>query len=317
MKKLFILVILFSFALSNLIAQETEQTEVKEKDKPVRTPWESGILIDQQTSVVPYIKTLEFIIQHKFGQINSGRSDLWGIYSTGNVRLALNYVAAKNFQLGAGITKKNMYTDLSAKWTVLEQTRKNKVPVSVTLYGNVAVDGRSEDVFGTGKVRVAFHNTKVNKFAFEDRLSYFSQLIIGRKFCDAFSLQTAVSFTHFNATNITNVQVPDGRYIHEDHDKIGLHFGGKIKFSPQGSIIATYDLPLKIKDISEQLDWLDAYPKPNFAFGVEFSTSTHAFQVYAGNANGIVQQDVMLYNRNDWTNGGLAFGFTITRLWGF
>ena len=317
MKKISIFIILFSFAMSHLIAQETDKEETKVKDKPVRSPWESGVLIDHQTSVVPYKNTLQFVIQHKFGQMDNGKSDLWGIYAPGaNVRLGLDYVPCKNVQIGAGITKKNMYTDFNLKWTILEQTRENKVPVAVTLFGNVAIDGRDISAFGTGKVKHAFHTYPQDDFSTVDRFSYFSELIVGRKFTDWLSLQTAISFTHFNATNITSVKVPDGRYIHEDHDKIGLHFSGRVKISPQSSIIATYDLPLKIKDISEQLEWLD-YPKPNLAFGLEISTSTHAFQIYAGTADGIVPQNVMLYNTNDWTNGGLALGFTITRLWGF
>ncbi len=317
MKKILICILLLIFSLSHLIAQDTEDQEVKVKDKPVRSPFESGILIDHQTSVVPVEKTLQFVIQHKFGPIDNGRTDLWGIYAPGaNVRLALDYVVAKNVQIGAGLTKKNKYTDFNLKWTIFEQTRENKVPVAVTLYGNMAIDGREKDAFGTGKVRVAFQEDNINDFKFVDRLSYFSQLIVGRKFTDWLTLQTAVSFTHYNATRVTNVQVPDGRYIHEDHDKVGLHFSGRAKISPQTSFIFNYDVPLKIKDISEQLEWLD-YPNPNLALGLEIATSTHAFQLYVGNADGIIPQDIILYNHNDWTDGGLAFGFTITRLWNF
>lgn len=318
MKKLSILILLFSFVISGLIAQETDEAEVKVKDKPVRTPWESGILIDHQTSVVPVKNTLQFVIQHKFGTMDNGRSDLWGIYAPGaNVRLALDFVPCDNVQIGMGITKKNMYTDFNLKWTIFEQTRKNTVPVSVTLFGVAAIDGRNEDVFGIGRVQRAFDAYRQYQFKFADRLSYFSQLIVGRKFNEWLSLQTAVSFTHFNSTNITNVQVPDGRYIHEDHDKIALHFSGRAKISPQMSFIFNYDLPLKIKDISEQVAWLDDYPKPNLAIGAEIATSTHAFQIYVGGADGIIPQNVVLYNANDWTDGGLAFGFTITRLWNF
>jgi len=55
----------------------------------------------------------------------------------------------------------------------------------------------------------------------------------------------------------------------------------------------------------------------NFSFGVEVSTSTHAFQLYLATANGILLQDVMMYNNNKWENGDFMIGFTITRLWNF
>ena len=99
-----------------------------------------------------------------------------------------------------------------------------------------------------------------------------------------------------------------------DHDVIGAHVNGRIKFSPQSSIIFNYDAPLKIKDISEQTSW-DKHAKQNLSVGVEISTYTHAFQIYVGNARGIIPQNVMMYNQNDWSSDGLAIGFTITRLW--
>lgn len=286
-----------------LFAQE--ETE-KVKDKPVRSPWESGLLIDNQTSYVPIPKTLEFVIQHKFGTMDNGKSDLWGIYSPGsNIRLGLNYVLLKNFQIGAGVTKKNMYTDFNAKWNILEQTRKNTVPLAVTLYGSMAIDGRNANQFGTGNIVDSKASSDVQSVGLSDRLSFFSQLIVGRKFTEWLSLQAGASFTHYNMVEWD-----------QDHDKIGIHFNGRIKVSPQSSIIFNYDLPLKIDKISEQAPMVN-YAKENLAFGYEISTSTHAFQIYIGTADGIIPQDMMMYNNKDWTDNGLAIGFIITRLWNF
>ncbi len=150
---------------------------------------------------------------------------------------------------------------------------------------------------------------------FSHRLSYFSQLIVGRKVCDYFTLQGGISFSHANIV---------AQY--HDHDRIGVHLAGRLKFSPQSSIIATYDAPLKIKSISEQNSgwtadnapgWDGPYnPKPSLKFGIQVSTFTHAFQIYVGNASGILPQIDMMNNTNKPFEG-LAFGFTITRLWMF
>src|SRR5665647_705386 len=202
MKKNILFIILFFLISTISFAQDvaTDSTGVKEKDKPVRSPFESGYLIDAQTTVIPTVKTLEAVIQHKFGTVENGHSDLWGIFAPGsNIRIGLNYVILKNFQIGAGITKKNMSTDMSAKWTIFQQTRKNTFPVAVALYGNVAIDGRNISAFESGQVRIGTHQQLYRKFQFPDRLSYFSELIIGRKFTDWLSLQAGVSFTHYNS----------------------------------------------------------------------------------------------------------------------
>ena len=308
MKKNILFILLFSLISTFSFAQDaaTDSTGVVEKDKPVRSPFESGYLIDAQTTVIPNAHTLEAVIQHKFGTIENGHSDLWGIYAAGaNIRLGLNYVVRKNLQFGVGITKKNMAPDLNAKWTIVQQTRKNTMPVAIALYGNVSVDGRNLSAFESDTVRVAYQLDNKHPFRFPDRLSYFSEVIVGRKFNDWLSLQAAVSFTHYNSVGVVY-----------DHDKVGLHFNGRIKVSPQGSIIFNYDEPLKIKDISEQHTWTNP-SKPNLTVGYEISTSTHAFQIYMGTANGLLPQDNVMWNQNDFTKNQLLIGFNITRLWGF
>ena len=308
MKKNILFIILFSLISTISFAQDvaTDSTGVKEKDKPVRSPFESGYLIDAQTTVIQNAHTLEAVIQHKFGTVENGHSDLFGIYAPGsNIRLGLDYVLLKNFQLGIGITKKNMTTDLNAKWTIMQQTRKNTFPVAIALYGNVAVDGRNISAFESGNVQIAHHLGSVNEFKFPDRLSYFSELIVGRKFTDWLTVQAGVSFTHYNSVGVLY-----------DHDKIGVHFNGRIKVSPQGSIILNYDRPLKIKEISEQHEWTN-HPKPNVAIGYEISTSTHAFQIFLVTANGLLPQDNIMWNQNDFNKQQWSIGFNITRLWGF
>lgn len=284
--------IVFSF-LSFSFGQETEKQE-KKKDKPVYSPWSSGIIVDQQTSFIPDVKTFESVIQHRFGSIQSSISDLYGIYSPGaNLRLGFNYVIFKNVQIGYGLAKGKMYNDFNLKWTVFEQTRKNKMPVSVTLYGNVAISGDADKVYGSD-------------YEFGNRLSSFSQLIIGRKFSDAFSVQTAISFSHYNWV---------GTEI--DHDIIAWHIGGRLKFSPQSSLIFNFDLPLKVEIISEQREFLDTHPKSNLSIGYEVSTGTHVFQFFIATSKGIVPQDIVSKNQKDWTDGEFHFGFLINRLWGF
>lgn len=306
MKKQIIFIALLSLISVFTFAQEqaTENTGAKEKDYPVSATFESGYLINAQTIVVPDKKTLEMVIEHKFGTIENGHSNLWGIYGSSNIRVGLNYVPCKNVQIGAGITKRYMTTDVNMKWTVLQQTRKNTIPVSVALFGNVGVDGRNVSAFESGMVRQAYSGPTYH-YREMDRVSYFSQLIVARKFNEWLSLQAGASFTHYNA-------VAEGY----DHDKVGVHFNGRIKVTPQGSLIFNYDQPLKIKDISENREWTNA-PKPNIAFGYEVSTGTHAFQIYMGSSTSLLPQDNIMWNQNEFNKKGLAIGFVITRLWAY
>ena len=59
MNKILSIILLLFCWVSVSVAQEEEQAaQPVKKDMPVRTPWESGYLIDARTSVIPAKKTL-------------------------------------------------------------------------------------------------------------------------------------------------------------------------------------------------------------------------------------------------------------------
>jgi len=296
MKKIILSFILAFLVVGGTFAQSTTNEKAKTDNSPVNSPWDSEVLIDNQTTLDAPAKTLEAFIQHRFGLVNTNEiHDLYGIYAPGaNVRLAINYTPIKHLTIGYGITKTNMYSDFSAKYIVFRQTKSNSIPVAVALYGDFAVDGRPNVDFGTA-------------YKFGNRYSYFGQLIVSRKFCNYFSLEATGNFTHYNS-------VPVGG----NHDNIGVGVAGQIKFTTESSIIFQYDVPLKIQSISEETSFTDANSaKPNFGFGYQVETAGHSFQIYITTASGILPQDIYMNNHNDWTKGDLMLGFTITRLWNF
>lgn len=298
MKKIILFLLLTGFVFSYTIAQEESESY------PVTT-FESNYLVNDQTTVVFDKKTLGFEIQHKFGTLENGKSDLWGIYGAGtNIRLALEYVPVKNLQIGAGITKEKMYTDVNAKYSILQQTSDNKMPISLAVYGVLAIDGRDESAFETGQVVDTKGETMPMDIVFTDRWSYFSQVMVSRKFTEWLSVQGGASFTHYNMVGWD-----------ENHDLFGVHALGRIKISPQSSLTVNYNQPLEIESISEQKEMPDY--TPNIALGWQISTFTHAFQIYVSNASSMIPQESMMFNSAKFDKNGIAIGFTITRIWAF
>ena len=261
-----------------------QEADEKEKDnRPVRPQFESGYLIDNQTVMIKQPATLEFIIQHRFGTLNSETFDLLGLYAPSNIRIGLNYVIREDLSIGIGSTKNSKLQDGNVKYTFLKQTRSNSIPVSAALFAEAAYDAR-EDIFDETT----------------QRLSYFSQLIIARSFNRKLSVQLAPSYSHFNIVDSL-----------VEHSNLGISFNGRYKFSPQSSIIFSVDKNLT----SQDTDVID--PQPNASIGIEVSTSSHAFQMFITTYNSIINQHNELYNTNDFTNGDVLIGFNITRLWNF
>ena len=84
---------------------------------------------------------------------------------------------------------------------------------------------------------------------------------------------------------------------------------GRYKITGKSAIIVNYDQPLTQHTTNN--------PHPNIAFGLETTTSSHAFQVFAGNYYSLVPQSNNMFNQNDYTKGQFLIGFNMTRLWNF
>ena len=305
MKKISIIIALLWLFGMSAYSQEEEATKkennnksllgyfMAHESKPERFIYESGYLIDNQTSVIPSKNILEFVIQHRFGTMENGISDLWGIYGAANTRLGLNYSITDWLQVGVGTAKTYKLQDVGLKVNLIQQSRDKKVPVSVTYYGNMAIDARDERNFG-------------KNYEFTNRFTYFNELLVTRKFFDWMTLSVGGSFTHFNMV--------DSLY---EHDKIALHFLGRFKLSQQSSIIINYDWPLIIEGIKEWPGGINDPPMPNFGIGWEIATMTHAFQIFVGTSTFMVPQYNVMKNQDDFTKGDIYFGFNITRLWTF
>lgn len=264
---------------SNGLAQEASDSG----KKPVREPWASSILIDNQTSEIPYAKSLELIIYHRFGQIKNF-SDLLGIYAPSNIKMGLNYGINDWLMVGFGTEKNNKIQELQWKAKILNQTRSGSMPVALTYYGNIGLDASDEEVFGVN-------------YKYTNRLSYFNQLIVSRKFSPAISAQIAGSYMHFNA-------VDDG--MHNDY--FGLSAGGRMKVINEISLLLEYDQGFPLGTLTDD----EEMPESNFAVGVEFGTSTHCFQLVAASYDKIINQKNYAFNTNDFFDGKIFFGFNIT-----
>ena len=268
-------VLFFSFLAGSLFAQD---------DYPIDGTFDNGILFDNQTIMTPYKGMLEFQIHHRFGMITDGIENLWGIYSSANVRLGLNYAITDRLMVGVGTTRGYKLQDFQAKYQILRQTMENTVPFSLAFYGNMAIDARPDENFGPEE-----------EYKFMHRMSYFSQFLVARKFSEKLSLQVAPTLIYFNTV--------ERGYKNLNY---GLSAGGRFMFAMGHSFVVEYDQNFtKQEDDTKQ-------PKPQLAFGWEKSTPTHCFQLFFANYTGILGQHNFLYNQNDFTKGDYLVGLNIT-----
>ncbi len=288
MRPLYILLFVLIGIPMGISAQEEADT-VKVVDKPERPAFESSFLIDNPTDKLYLKNSLEVAFQHRFGTISGGENDLLGIYGAANIRIGLAYTIHERLQVGFGTEKNRKLQDFNWKVGLLRQTRSGRVPLNVSYYGNFTIDARKRENFALD----------------QHRYSFFNSLILSRRFSPNFSLQVVPSVSHFNV-------VPEGA----NNDVFGVAFGGRYKVTPNTAITMEYSIP--ITDWDESFEGV-SNPVPGFSVGMEFVTSSHAFQVYFSSLNGITPQANYFYNDNKFLDGfdSILLGFTITRLYNF
>jgi hypothetical protein len=274
MKKFFIALTLSLF-IAPLFAQE--------ESAAVSNTFATSTIVDNQSVSVPFKGSMELQIQHRFSPIENIKN-LYGIYGAANTRMSLNFGLGDRLTVGVGTAKDYKLQDIQWKYIILQQKEDNSMPVTLAYYGNITADLRNESNFGPEASFKEMH-----------RLSYFTQLILARKFGEKFSLQVAPSLAYFNS-----VQYIDETNGYENLN-FGLSAGARYNMFGNHSLMLEYDQLLTKQELVEQ-------PKPNIAFAWEINTGTHAFQVFVTKYSLLNNQYNLLYTgTNDY-----MVGFNIT-----
>lgn len=285
------LIIGFGSGYSQENTGDGKKSKTKEAPKLAKNTFDNVILINNQTTEVLRKNALQMVIQHRFGRMDRGFKpdnsfDLFGIFGPSNIRVGFNFGITDRLMVGIGGTKNNNLYNLQWKYQILRQTKTAGMPVSVAYYGNTAIN-----------------ITKSNDFTtFSERLSYFHQILIARKFNRKLSIQIAPSVAHFNIVDST-------RFQDISHDNFSLGISGKYAFGAQTAVIFEYTQPFTI---SESIG-----TKPDLCIGIEIATGGHSFQIFISTANSIINQRNLVYNNRDFMKGEIQLGFNILRRWNF
>jgi hypothetical protein len=240
-------------------------------------------------------RKLDVRIAHRFGDLagsNGGWQTFYGLENAADIMFGVEYGITDNITVGlsrtkgAGPLKKLINTTL--KFRFLRQKKDESMPVSMTAYGLWSISTMKQDT----------SNSEVlNNFPeFSHRSMYCGQLLIARKFSDAFSFQVIPSYTHRNL-------VP----FNDTNGLFSLGFAMRIQLSKVVGIIADATFPFSDLHTEE-----NGYYPP-IGIGIEIDTGGHVFQINFTNAEGIMETDYIPNTKSDWSKGEFRLGFTISR----
>lgn len=285
MKKIFIYLV-FIFLSASAWSQDDllaglEDT-VAQEARPLTALFKGNRLINGHTTETTAKNHLDFKIHHRFGKINDGAYQLFGL-DQADMMMAFEYGVSKKLTLGlARNSFQKMYTG-SMKYKFFGQTGKGKHHKAFTLtyYGNISVN------------TLSFDTSRVNYFS--SRLSYVHQFLIARKFGETMTLQLMPMVYHQNLV----------AYNSDPNDLYVLGMGGSFKMTRSSRFNVEYYPVLNRGNQSSTTNALSV--------GVDIETGGHVFQLMIGNTRGMVENNMIPYTKGSWRNGDLYFGFNLCR----
>lgn len=229
---------------------------------------------------------LDFRISHRFGRINSGAYELWGL-DQANIHFGLDYGLTNWLMVGVGRGTYEKSYDGLLKLSVLRQSSgKRTMPVSLSYLATMSLNS------------LKWANTdRTNYFA--SRLAYVHQLLVARKFNDWFSFQLSPVYVHKNMVSTAL----------DPNDTWALGAGGRLKITRRFALNAEYYYiipPLNDYRSTETFNPLSV--------GFDIETGGHVFQIMCTNSLAMIEKGFITETTGRWTKGDIHIGFNISRV---
>jgi hypothetical protein len=257
--------------------------ELEDTPQEVTATFKGTRIINGQSVELPAKGNLQFLIEHRFGTINSGAYELWGL-DQAQMRMSFDYGLTNNTAIGLARNSFQKTFEASIKSRLVSQKMNGGSPISITSYNAVFANS----------IRWA-NPERANLFS--SRLSYAHQIMIARKFNSSLSLQLTPSLIHRNLVDKKDI----------NNDYVALGIGGRYKLTKRVSLNAEYFYQFKrLNELFEN----------SLSIGFDIETGGHVFQLHVTNSQGMFERAFIGETTGKWSAGDLYFGFNISRVFG-
>lgn len=225
--------------------------------------------------------SLVFLISHRFGRLNSGSYEFFGL-DQATIRLGLEYGLTDRLAVGVGRSSLEKTVDGFVKYKLLRQsTGPGALPVSLTLLATSAL------------TTLQFEPAPERSTA--SRVTYTYQALLARKFSPALSVQLMPTLVHRNYVDLRRDQ----------NNVLALGIAARQKLTKRFALTGEYYylLPGATRD-----DFRNA-----LALGFDIETGGHVFQLHFTNSQGMIEKFFIPQTQGNFFKGDIFFGFNISR----
>lgn len=272
---------IFTYAQDDLLDELEAEIEQPKESNFASSAFKGLKIVNFESTKLASKDDLYFIVSHRFGTIENGIDDFFGL---DNAVTKLLFLYGVNEWLNVGFARSSLQKTYGAhiKYRLVHQ-QKNGFPFTIVGYNLVTA------------------NTELSKallpnLEFANRLSYTSQILISRKFNKNFSLELAPSLLHENFVAFND----------QENTQFILGFGGRHKLNKRWSLNADYGWHLNRADGSPF--------KNSLSIGFDLETGGHVFQLHFTNAQPMFENGFLGNGNGDWSDGTVFFGFNLSRV---
>jgi hypothetical protein len=267
--------------------------------------WKDTRIIDMQTTKTTAPGVMEFRISHRFGNIGGqsggGFHTLYGFDIASDILFDFDFGITKNLMVGIQRSKQQELISLTAKYRFLTQ-QSSGMPISAAIHADAGI---TPEVSGTLYSGAPPDSTYTQSFA--DRISYFGELIIDRRFNDRISLELVGGVSHRNYI-LQNMNADNGAMDMNNIPFAGA--GGRFMFNKHSSLVFDYYYLF-----SQYRTNNTGNPYfPPLSIGYEVETGGHVFEINFTNASFLDENNIIPATRDNWLKGGFKLGFSISRV---
>jgi len=223
---------------------------------------------------------LLFLIQHRFGALNTGAYNLYGL-DNAQVRFGLDYGVNDWSSVGLGRSSYLKTVDANAKIKLVSQSKgENFFPFSIVWYSSAFFK------------QAIWKDMQDDDYLFSDQMSYAQQVLVARKVTSTLSVQLSPTLVHKNIVNLG-----------EANDLLSVGLGVRHKFTSRISLNAEYFLQFDKENSVNPL-----------SLGFDIETGGHVFQLHLSNSAAMFERAFIHETNGEWSNGDIYFGFNISRV---
>lgn len=277
----------FLLISNNLFSQDSLEDilgSTSSSAKPISTTFSSTRIVNSHSVEMIPKGVGEFRISHRFGTIEEGFYDIFGL-DQAKIRLGYDYGITDKIMVGFGRNSHKKVYDIFGRFSFLNQTIDNSTPITL------------QYLFASSMKTLRYGK----KIPFMQRFAQINQVLIAKKI-NNLSLQIMPSimiheYEGYDKKIFSGVGAA-ARYLVGKRVAINVEYFARLRHNENGS---------------QEFNRIFNENYNSLGLGIDIEAGGHVFQFHFSNTNTMNEQAFMFETDKTWEKGEICFGFNILR----